>query len=247
MAQGLSSNSRTSTSCKTAKPFMSFRPNTCVSLRLRVQNAVPAQPCVRKLGISLVLLNFLHCNFYRPQTKFAKVMFLQVSVCPRGGACMSHDQPVYPPGNHACPPATTHTPPAATHAPQQPCTPPGSHACPPSSHAHTPATMHTPLLATMHATPWQPCMPPGNHACPLATTHAPPSGNHAHLPGQPCTPPWQPCMHPPSSHTRPPGSHACPPQQPCMPPWQPCTPPQIQEIYIFTAETHFLHLFLIFI
>ena len=24
-------------------------------------------------------------HFYRPQTKFAKVMFLQVSVCPRGG------------------------------------------------------------------------------------------------------------------------------------------------------------------
>ena len=24
-------------------------------------------------------------NFYRPQTKFAKVMFLQVSVCPQGG------------------------------------------------------------------------------------------------------------------------------------------------------------------
>ena len=34
-----------------------------VSLRLRMQNAVPAQPCVGKLGISLVLLNFLHCNF----------------------------------------------------------------------------------------------------------------------------------------------------------------------------------------
>ena len=34
-----------------------------VSLRLRVQNTVPAQPCVGKLGISLVLLNFLHCNF----------------------------------------------------------------------------------------------------------------------------------------------------------------------------------------
>ena len=29
--------------------------------------------------------NFIH---YRPQTKFAKVMFLQVSVCPHGGACM---------------------------------------------------------------------------------------------------------------------------------------------------------------
>ena len=37
--------------------------NRYVSLRLRVQNAVPAEPCVGKLGISLVLLNFLHCNF----------------------------------------------------------------------------------------------------------------------------------------------------------------------------------------
>ena len=26
-----------------------------------------------------------HLNFYRPQTKFAKVMFSQVSVCPQGG------------------------------------------------------------------------------------------------------------------------------------------------------------------
>ena len=26
-------------------------------------------------------------NFYRPQTKFAKVMFLQVSVCPHRGGC----------------------------------------------------------------------------------------------------------------------------------------------------------------
>ena len=34
-----------------------------VSLRLRVQNAVPAQPCVGKFRISLVLLNLLHCNF----------------------------------------------------------------------------------------------------------------------------------------------------------------------------------------
>ena len=37
--------------------------NIYVSLRLRVQNVVPAQPCVGKLGISVVLLNFLHCNF----------------------------------------------------------------------------------------------------------------------------------------------------------------------------------------
>ena len=34
-----------------------------VSLRLRVQNAMSAQPCVGKFRISLVLLNFLHCNF----------------------------------------------------------------------------------------------------------------------------------------------------------------------------------------
>ena len=34
-----------------------------VSLQLRVQNAVSAQPCVGKFRISLVLLNFLHCNF----------------------------------------------------------------------------------------------------------------------------------------------------------------------------------------
>ena len=37
--------------------------NKYVSLRLRVQNAVCAQPCVGKFRISLVLLNFLHCNF----------------------------------------------------------------------------------------------------------------------------------------------------------------------------------------
>ena len=28
-------------------------------------------------------------HFYRAQTKFAKVMFLQVSVCPWGGACVA--------------------------------------------------------------------------------------------------------------------------------------------------------------
>ena len=41
----------------------STKRNIYVSLQLRVQNAVSAQPCVGKLGISLVLLNFLHCNF----------------------------------------------------------------------------------------------------------------------------------------------------------------------------------------
>ena len=38
-------------------------PITYVSLRLRAQNVVSPQPCVGKFRISLVLLNFLHCNF----------------------------------------------------------------------------------------------------------------------------------------------------------------------------------------
>ena len=33
------------------------------ALQLRMQNAVSAQPCVGKLRISLVLFNFLDCNF----------------------------------------------------------------------------------------------------------------------------------------------------------------------------------------
>ena len=45
------------------KCFLGVLNRKYVSLRLRVQNAVPAQPCVGKLGISLVLLNFLDCNF----------------------------------------------------------------------------------------------------------------------------------------------------------------------------------------
>ena len=40
--------------------YMSHCNLTYVSLQLRMQNAVSAQPCV---GISLVLLNFLDCNF----------------------------------------------------------------------------------------------------------------------------------------------------------------------------------------
>ena len=45
------------------KYWLFFNKNAYVSLCLCVQNAVPAQPCVGKLEISLVLLNFLHCNF----------------------------------------------------------------------------------------------------------------------------------------------------------------------------------------
>ena len=44
-------------------PMSMFVRCVYVSLRLRVQNAGPAEPCVGKYWISLILLNFLHCNF----------------------------------------------------------------------------------------------------------------------------------------------------------------------------------------
>ena len=113
-------------------------------------------------------------------------------------------------------------------------------------------TMHAPPKATTHAPP------AATHAPPPAATHAPtppPPGSHARPPWQPCRPPRQPRTSPPGSHARPPGSHARPPGSHACPPWQPrmpplashACPPPIQEIYIFTAETHFLHIFLIFI
>ena len=57
--------------------------------------------------------------FYRPQTKFAKVMFLQASVCPRGGACSGGGVPA--PGG-ACSPPPTATAVGGTH-------PTGMHSC----------------------------------------------------------------------------------------------------------------------
>ena len=48
-------------------------------------------------------------NFYHPQTKFAKVMFSQVSVCPQGG-CLPHCMLGYPPGPEADTPLGRHPP-----------------------------------------------------------------------------------------------------------------------------------------
>ena len=45
------------------RKLLVLQPQIYVSLRLRMQNAVPAQPCVGKIQISLVLFNFLYCNF----------------------------------------------------------------------------------------------------------------------------------------------------------------------------------------
>ena len=42
----------------------------------------------RFFEVCRLFFDLLCMYFYRPQTKFAKVMFLQVSVCPHVGACM---------------------------------------------------------------------------------------------------------------------------------------------------------------
>ena len=42
--------------------------------------------CVRHTHVLIKIKSFIYYrSSYRPQTKFAKVMFLQMSVCPRGG------------------------------------------------------------------------------------------------------------------------------------------------------------------
>ena len=52
----------------------------------------------------------IETHFYRPQTKFAKVMFSQVSVCPRGGVYPWSQRGVSatPPTLGRCPPWQTH-------------------------------------------------------------------------------------------------------------------------------------------
>ena len=63
-------------------------------------------------------------TFYRPQTKFAMVMFSQMSVCPEGGVC--HFLGRHPPGRHtpwADTPLVRHSPlvrhPPGRHPPAQ--------------------------------------------------------------------------------------------------------------------------------
>ena len=46
--------------------------------------------CWRKCWSTLFFPWLMLSYFYRPQTKFAKVMFLQVSVCPQGGGRACH-------------------------------------------------------------------------------------------------------------------------------------------------------------
>ena len=93
---------------------------------------------------ALIFLRMETHFFYLPQTKFAKVMFSQVSVCPQGGFCLWSQRGV----------SATH-PRADTHTPVQ--TPPGPGRQPPW--ADTPWTVH----AWIHTPPW--AMHAGIHPC----------------------------------------------------------------------------------
>ena len=90
---------------------------------------------------SLLVLKWI-LSFYRPQTKFAKVMFSQVSVCPQGGVCpiACWDTPLWqvhllgrytPLGRH----------PLGRYTPGQ--TPPGRY-----THLGTPPDRYTPWAGT---------------------------------------------------------------------------------------------------
>ena len=79
--------------------------------------------------------------YYRPQTKFAKVMFLQVSVCPQGGVPGQVIHPI--PWQVHPPPPGRYTPWAGTPpAPRQVHPPTGTPTHPP------PATVHAGILST---------------------------------------------------------------------------------------------------
>ena len=80
---------------------MSILPVQWVTLYLSGSVVSSGRFVCRKVSIFFTFLtgNERICNYYRPQTKFAKVMFLQVPVCARGGeggipACIASSIPV---------------------------------------------------------------------------------------------------------------------------------------------------------
>ena len=111
----------------------------------------------------MAILTFLCCgknvniaNFnYRPQTKFSKVMFLQVCVCPQVGSTWAGTPPE--PGT---PPRTRYTPPG-------PGTPSGTRYTP-WDQVHPPGTRYTPQA--VHA---------GRYGQQVGGTH--PTGMHSCL------------------------------------------------------------------
>ena len=101
------------------------------------------------LQYNLLLMETIH--YYRPQTKFAKVMFLQVPVCPGGGLPGQ-----VPPGRY--------TPPGQVHPPL----PPGRY----TPGRYTPP-VGTPPTRQVH--PWQ-VQPLTRQVHPLAGTTSHPTG-----------------------------------------------------------------------
>ena len=68
---------------------------------VRLSTSVRSKCCAKEIKGAISLSRRLS-NYYRPQTKFAKVMFLQVCVCPHGGgACVVAGGHVWLPGG-AC-------------------------------------------------------------------------------------------------------------------------------------------------
>ena len=67
---------------------------------------------VKLIFFGVALVNDAGYYYYRPQMKFAKVMFSQVSVCPQGGVCHTPAQcmlgygqqggSTHPTGMHSC-------------------------------------------------------------------------------------------------------------------------------------------------
>ena len=98
----------------------------------------------------------LNCTvtYYRPQTKFAKVVFLQVCLSTGGGVA-------HMPTRYACP--------LGTHAPYGDTCPPPRHAQPLGMHALPPLGTHVPPPLGMH-TPGACTHPLGMHPPPPADT-----------------------------------------------------------------------------
>ena len=75
-----------------ASPSTSTLPNSLRHRTTSTPSWFPRRTVIRKLcrrakvrHVCTAVVEMTTHDFYRPQTKFAKVMFLQVSVCPRGG------------------------------------------------------------------------------------------------------------------------------------------------------------------
>ena len=121
--------------------------------------------CVFKYAL-LLKHNIANTHYYRPQTKFAKVMFSQVSVCPQEG-CL----PLVPGGvYHNCPTWADNPLGRQPQGRQPPIwTPPGRHT--PMQPRHTPfpvhAGIHTPLCQCMLGYSQQAgsTHPTGMHSC----------------------------------------------------------------------------------